>query len=174
MIRDLKIHTKYHIEPTQRVFSLFLFCCRPVKCPQCPVTFMENEKWRLKRHMVMHSRVFEYNCHLCNKMFRRKYNRDKHVRTHLQIRTFHCEYCAQTFLTGEGLRNHIGVHTGERRYKCGLCPMAFNFTASCSQHRRKHLGPSGNYQCEKCSEQIESFRRFKMHMDVCMPGRLLL
>lgn len=135
---------------------------------------MESEKWRLARHMVMHSRHFEFSCHLCSAVFKRKYNRDKHVKTHLQIRKFFCEYCPQSFLTGEGLRNHVGVHTGERRYKCGLCPMAFNFTASCSQHRRKHLDASGNYKCEKCACEIESFTRFKMHLAVCMPGRLLV
>lgn len=122
--------------------------------------------YKLRRHMVSHTNVREFQCDICNRYFARMESRDKHLQTHLQERQHACIHCDKRFMSRSGLRNHIGIHTGEHNFKCGLCPLSFLYSSSAAKHRRTHqLVDGSGYRCQICLLTFNHFNLLRAHMN---------
>mmetsp|Transcript_40134 Transcript_40134/g.64497 ORF Transcript_40134/g.64497 Transcript_40134/m.64497 type:complete len:163 (-) Transcript_40134:844-1332(-) len=101
---------------------------KPYKCPSCD--FRCTTKHSFERHKAKHEKTPEqasFDCPICGKMFRQKYNAVVHARVH--SRTKGVRKCA---ICGEGLndtifyRQHMRQHRSAQPYRCSICKAAFS------------------------------------------------
>ncbi|KAF7731583.1 hypothetical protein EC973_009347 [Apophysomyces ossiformis] len=83
-----------------------------------------------------------YQCHVCSRMFSRRYNLSTHIRTHDKNRQkeFGCEHCPKAFDRKHDLARHVAtVHHGERSFPCHRCSSIFSRKDALTRHTlQKH------------------------------------
>ncbi|KAK7089692.1 zinc finger protein 721-like [Littorina saxatilis] len=128
---SLKRHTRLHTGQN---------LCR---CLHCGRTFLENSG--LKKHLQRQScqqekkpvKSFLYPCHLCQKVFTKRYILLRHMKTHLGLRPFACDKCDKSFTESSSLKRHYRQHTGERPYWCGGCKKTFTDAGVLKKHKHR-------------------------------------
>jgi hypothetical protein len=102
------------------------------ECEQCQKTF--SRATHLKRHMVTHFGIRNYNCDVCNKAFARLDHLKNHILSHADKRPFECTECTKTFARGEQLRKHKETRHSDRPRAelktviCEICNKGFTTT----------------------------------------------
>ena len=78
-----------------------------------------SQKGNLKKHIeAKHSIGKNYNCNMCEKVFKTKQNLKYHIETtHTEI-SHKCDQCLSTFTHRMCLKEHMKIHTGEKLYPC--------------------------------------------------------
>ena len=79
---------------------------RAGKCPVC-----RREVYNVKRHMVRHTGLRQYQCGICGKRFGKGDNLKVHMRTHTGEKPYTCDFCGMAFTTNGNLKSHRRVHT---------------------------------------------------------------
>ena len=84
--------------------------------------------------------VHNYQCTICQKMFRLPSQLNSHVEiAHETMKypgKYHkCDSCEKIFNTAQGLKDHINsVHAGQKDHKCASCGKGFSKAESLQQH----------------------------------------
>lgn len=164
-------------------------------CDVCQAKF--STKHTLKRHMLIHLNIKQFNCSICNKSFRSKYYFMQHAKTHedLSLRVENrvkCDYCDKSFQWKSSLRRHLESHQLRGPY---ICPCGFQratyhtfryHTSRCSQYSKKvgrqrvadrvdSLEKAVNEDAEEkdvftCQDDFSSRIDFDEHVKVCENG----
>ncbi|ESN96913.1 hypothetical protein HELRODRAFT_147306, partial [Helobdella robusta] len=76
-------------------------------CSFCHKTFLFKSKYH--EHLPVHTSERPFQCHLCTRTYKYKYDLRVHLRTHLGIPTKSttCPFCCSKFNTNKQLRQHI-------------------------------------------------------------------
>mmetsp|Transcript_38050 Transcript_38050/g.61831 ORF Transcript_38050/g.61831 Transcript_38050/m.61831 type:complete len:340 (+) Transcript_38050:103-1122(+) len=137
---------------------------KPYKCPSCD--FRCTTKHSFERHKAKHEKTPEqasFDCPICGKMFRQKYNAVVHARVH--SRTKGVRKCA---ICGEGLndtifyRQHMRQHRSAQPYRCSICKAAFSNITGLRMHSTSH--PRMLYQCQICDKSFLGEARYHNHV----------
>lgn len=106
-------------------------------CSECGQMFLTSGT--LKKHLkTQHFDPQIYECHVCQKIFKRKDKLNNHLSIHTGFRPFLCDLCPKKFITKTKLKEHQRRHLGEKRFSCLLCSKLY----SGSHDLRKHLEKS--------------------------------
>lgn len=137
--------------------------------------FRVKIEYQLKKHLLTHSEVPQFQCNLCDKAFRTNYSLKHHLQTHAGkvVKKFVCDYCSMGFRTNEELK----VRLYSRIYLM-VQPLWFKwlnighffsihtiFTHNndVQDHRSMHTGEK-RFKCEHCSSDFGARSSFYTHL----------
>lgn len=156
------------------------------RCNICLKTFANPNN--LKRHMMIHSDIREFECDICFKKFRQKITMQTHRLTH--VHPFTCSNCDKTFPTRDALNNHndsgecskskvikvkaelmktvkqeVTTNLGKLLgYACSLCKKMFSVESALEQHvESTHIINPTELLCSECGEVLPSKKDMQMH-----------
>lgn len=157
------------------------------RCSICFKTFANPNN--LKRHMMIHSGIREFECDICFKRFHQKITMQTHRLTHMD--PYSCNQCDETFENKDELAAHkdngectkskvvkvkeellktvkqeittsIGKVVG---YACSLCKKMFSLEAALEQHvESTHIVDPAELLCSECGEVLPSKKDMQTHI----------
>ena len=79
-------------------------------CSYCSKTF--SEKYRLRRHINIHTKEIKYPCRFCDKQFIHDSSRKRHENSHTPIGTkiYMCRFCDRQFTDSASCKRHETLH----------------------------------------------------------------
>jgi zinc finger protein PLAG1 len=89
----------------------------------------------------------------CDKKFTSKFKLKRHILIHSQTKTFSCDICRRSFRRKDHLKNHEKVHDpGKTVYTCAYagCARAYNSLSSFKKHQAMHSAEEGQLDCKIC------------------------
>lgn len=157
------------------------------KCDLCSKTFANPNN--LKRHMMIHSGIREFECDICLKRFHQKITMQTHRLTHMN--PFACNQCDMTFENKTAMQSHkesdecsmskvkkvkeelmktvkqeIKTNFGKLLgYACSLCKKMFSLETALEQHvESTHMIDPNELLCSECGEVLPSKKEMQSHM----------
>lgn len=157
------------------------------RCNVCLKTFANPNN--LKRHMMIHSGIRQFECDICFKRFHQKITMQTHRLTH--IHPFACNECDETFPSKADLVTHkesnectkskvqkvrdelmktakheITTNLGKLLgYACALCKKMFSVESALEQHiDTVHLVDPNELLCSECGEVLTSKKDMHTHI----------
>lgn len=147
-------------------------CRLPPKVVHCNLCNFNTTFGNMKTHMIFShggGRAlgnFEYQCHICDKLFRLSTSLENHLVTHNEIRDFHCTYCKASFRKQNYLRLHIdGVHLKKRPNKCDKCDAAYLISNDLKRHKMQKHSTDRPFQCYYCQKTFGMAIYLKNHIN---------
>ena len=105
----------------------------------------DNEKWNCKWS----------NCSKSNHAFKSRYRIVRHMLVHTGNKPHSCSTCSKTFARRENLKIHERIHTGEKPFACrhvddngSKCQKKFTNSSDRIKHERSHT--RNRYGCPSC------------------------
>ncbi|XP_015275017.1 PREDICTED: zinc finger protein 579 [Gekko japonicus] len=112
----------------------------PKKAYECSVCCKPfKSKYDLATHFLIHTGALPFQCGRCGKRFRRLSHLKQHDVTHTAARPFQCVMCQKEFKRLADLARHRQVHEGDKPHQCGVCHKFFSRSYSLLRHQRGHL-----------------------------------
>jgi uncharacterized Zn-finger protein len=141
------------------------------KCDFNECKFETNQRFRLKRHKLIHSGIKKCLCEWpgCESRFATNSNLRKHVKVvHMNERQFKCHWpeCNEDFLRSESLETHINkVHKNSMPFQCQKCDKSYGSERHLTKHLKFVHENSVKYDCSysDCSYSSKSLRALKIH-----------
>ncbi|CAB3229781.1 unnamed protein product [Arctia plantaginis] len=157
------------------------------RCNVCLKTFANPNN--LKRHMMIHSGIREFECDICFKRFHQKITMQTHRLTHMH--PYSCNQCEKTFQTKSNLTAHkesnectkskvikvkeelmktvkqeITTNLGKLLgYACSLCKKMFSVESALEQHvESTHIVDPTDLLCSECGEVLPNKRDMQAHI----------
>ncbi|XP_030833383.1 zinc finger protein 708 isoform X1 [Strongylocentrotus purpuratus] len=135
----------------------------------------------------------QYQCAVCLKCCKRKFDLKRHLLTHSNIRErpHNCPHCDKRFLTASHLRQHLRAHAGIKPFECEECGKTFARSSEVTRHKVVHQrgGVAGNsiensveedqdaipvsvvsamgslsYECTDCAETFLNKKDLQLHL----------
>ncbi|XP_055696311.1 zinc finger protein 260-like [Lutzomyia longipalpis] len=147
---------------------------RPLSPYQCDIcgTFALHLH-ALKRHMSIHSGDMPFNCDICHKDFRTRYQLTEHQRKHIpkaeKDDKYKCDICQKKFKFRQSLKKHKDhQHTNSRKlYLCNFCGGKFVSEATLLHHQTTHDGEAPRtHKCDQCGRIFEKLKYFNHHRKI--------
>ncbi|GFO12014.1 Zinc finger protein 749 [Plakobranchus ocellatus] len=94
-----------------------------LKCHLCPAGFLTQNG--LTRHLNnVHSSLMPYQCEICGKRCKQKFNLRVHMRIHSDVKKFPCNFCDQGFNYKSSLQGHLrSKHSSETIFEANITPV---------------------------------------------------
>ncbi|KAB7502195.1 Zinc finger protein [Armadillidium nasatum] len=131
------------------------------QCPECD--YSSNQRYILKRHMIVHSNLKIFNCIHCNYSCNRKTNLNKHLLIHSETKLFKCNECEFACNEKQGLVRHMLIHSKTKLHKCNQCEYACNRKEYLTKHMLSHNNIN-LFQCSECSYACNYKHSLSRHM----------
>ena len=124
-------------------------------CLKCDYT---NElRYKTIRHCYKHTKIFPYQCEMCDEMFRDDRACKEHViRDHDGVKQYSCDQCNTMFTSKTSLQSHLKRHTiPADLFKCEVvgCDFSSNLKGTLQKHvERKHTTENKTHLCNSCGK----------------------
>ncbi|XP_065904126.1 zinc finger protein 431-like [Dysidea avara] len=149
---------------------------RPHQCQQCSKLF--KDKYKLKRHLLIHTGKKPYQCQHCDKSFRDKPDLKRHLLTHSKVKAYQCTHCDKTFTRSDSFQRHLLIHSGKCEtphqcahcikafsYQCTHCDKTFTRSDSLQRHLLIHSGKRETpHQCAHCIKAFSTKSKLNAHL----------
>ena len=102
----------------------------------------------------------------CEKKFTSKFKLKRHILIHSQNKTFSCDTCNRAFRRKDHLKNHEKVHDpGKTVYSCNYtrCPRTYNSISSFKKHQAMHSAEEGQLDCKICKTILDNQVCFSLY-----------
>lgn len=171
-LKTLSQSTKYRCEECSKCFNgnyklrrhmLSHSKVKPFQCEECQQRF--SQRGHLKEHMRKHTGSRPFECTECGSSFTRSGNLKTHMRIHTGEKVYNCEYCAKPFSRYNGLQKHLTVHTGAKPYSCSYCGKCFSQLGHMRTHERRHTGVKP-YRCHICEKTFADGSDYRRHTKI--------
>ncbi|XP_024937987.1 zinc finger protein 3 isoform X13 [Cephus cinctus] len=137
-----------------------------LKCEECDRVCVNKEL--LRKHKIVHSKVFRHECQICGKKFKRSTELKIHGRTHSSERNFACELCGSAFKLKSQLVAHARRHTADYRVFCKLCGKGFHNNSDYQSHNKvKHVAKE--HACPSCGRSYREASLLRRHQRIHQP-----
>lgn len=148
---------------------------RPYACDNCSKAF--SSKFKLMRHVLIHSDQRQYRCTTCDKTFHRKDHLKNHIKVHNPVkRRYKCEKedCGKEYSSILSFKKHNAVHSVEEgSLDCKICGNLFSSKEDIVTHLKIHSGSrtmktpaDRKYHCERCDRSFFTGKDVRRHMVV--------
>lgn len=124
-------------------------------CLECGDEFCDMEE--LARHEVSGHESKGFQCHVCDKVFTRKYHLDRHM---------HLTACSGKPPPGESLLIQHTAHTNPTAHPCDICGKVYTRLDNLREHQRVHAGEvtrRKKHQCPQCNKTFHGASLLKIH-----------
>lgn len=147
-----------------------LFFCTETGCGRA-----FSSKFKMMRHMLIHSGERQFQCSLCDRCFHRKDHLKNHLQVHNPNKVIHtCNHCGKRYSSLLSYRKHLALHAAESGdLSCKLCGKIFEGKEQIMYHLKVHSGsralkgPSERkYKCDQCDRCFFTRKDVKRHMVV--------
>ncbi|KFM80436.1 Zinc finger protein PLAGL1, partial [Stegodyphus mimosarum] len=141
--------------------------------PGCPRTF--SSRFKLVRHILIHSGERRFQCTSCGRRFHRKDHLKNHLQVHNPNKILHsCELCQKTYCSLLSYRKHLALHAAEAGdLVCKLCGKMLEDRDGIMHHLKVHTGsrtlrgPSERkFPCDRCDRSFFTKKDVKRHLVV--------
>ncbi|XP_041971199.1 zinc finger protein OZF-like [Aricia agestis] len=139
---------------------------KPFQCDKC------DRQYTVKTNLIKHlsgpeckkkEPEGELQCHVCNKMFLKKFLLQSHLKRHSTERPFKCSICHSNYKYKSTVLRHEQLHKGIKPYSCKICRKTFTHPGLIKPHMRKHTGEKP-YQCDLCLKWFSHKHNLQRHM----------
>ncbi|MEQ2284530.1 hypothetical protein AMECASPLE_022629 [Ameca splendens] len=130
------------------------------QCDVCGRVF--KYKYNFQRHHRVHSGEKPFRCKMCGKVFAQRSHLKEHMTTHTGERPFSCETCGKGFSRRFNLKVHRKTHTDERPFSCETCGKRFRERWYVKFHRRTHTGEKP-FSCDTCDKSFYAVSQLNVH-----------
>ncbi|KAG5669482.1 hypothetical protein PVAND_017369 [Polypedilum vanderplanki] len=123
-----------------------------------------NKVKHLKEHKkFMHSKNDKnFQCHLCNKIFKLNGVLQKHIKTH--NKQYQCKICGHKFAVIGKLNQHMKYHDGQ--FKCKICFKKFTQQGHLRNHMKTHAENRPKpFKCELCEYSTDIKQSLERHLE---------
>uniref|UniRef100_A0A663N2Z2 C2H2-type domain-containing protein n=1 Tax=Athene cunicularia TaxID=194338 RepID=A0A663N2Z2_ATHCN len=111
------------------------------------------------------SRLKEYRCVDCWKVFTRRSHLTHHRRFHTGEKPYKCWDCGKSFTESGRLLCHRRTHTKDKPFLCTTCGKYFFFSSDLIKHQRSHTGERP-YVCSHCESFWQSYHLWRHQLAV--------
>ena len=113
-------------------------------------------------HMREKHPKFNFQCSLCQALFKSYNGAYCHTQTHFQLH-YVCDICGHRSQYPGGLESHMKTHTKTKLIPCTWrgCKKAFTSKKSIWQYLQAHSPDT--WKCEKCDKTFQAFSYFCQH-----------
>lgn len=120
---------KYHYMRAKHMTEVHGIKTGDYKCTACDNIYAsaKQRNRHIKRHHLMERK---HKCPLCDTKFFSKYDIKKHMVKHTGVKEFQCKICSKSYSARSSLAGHMRIHNNDRRFKCDVC--GFSFVQKCS------------------------------------------
>ncbi|GFY71842.1 zinc finger protein PLAGL1 [Trichonephila inaurata madagascariensis] len=141
--------------------------------PGCPGTF--SSRFKLLRHILIHSGERRFQCTNCGRRFHRKDHLKNHLQVHNPNKVLHsCDLCPKSYSSLLSYRKHIALHAAEAGdLVCKLCGKMLEDREGIMHHLKVHTGsrtlrgPSERkFPCDRCDRAFFTKKDVKRHLVV--------
>ena len=124
-------------------------------CINCDYT--NDLRYKTVRHCFKHTKIFPYQCELCDEMFRDDRACKEHVtRDHDGVKQYSCDQCATKFTCKTSLQSHLKRHAiPSDIFKCEIvgCNFSTNLKGTLQKHvERRHTAENKTHLCNSCGK----------------------
>ncbi|CAH1109147.1 unnamed protein product [Psylliodes chrysocephalus] len=134
---------------------------KPFKCDNCSKRF--NRKGCLRRHLLLHYDEKSFECDICSKKFNQKSYLQRHLINHSNTKPFKCDICCKGFNAKYSLQQHLITHSSKKSFKCDICFKDFSFKSAVQRHLKIHSGLKP-FKCNICCKEFYNKSTFKTHL----------
>lgn len=137
-----RIHKCFHCDAEFYYFSTYKIHInnvhnqnRPYQCHLCEKSYKKKDS--LDQHVLMHQNRRKYRCPTCNSSFNRNSDLKYHMRVHGERNLYTCHLCEAKYVSLANLKLHlITIHEGKRPWTCQNCTNAFRTKATMLKHTK--------------------------------------
>ncbi|XP_055691565.1 zinc finger protein 540-like [Lutzomyia longipalpis] len=123
----------------------------------------EEKKFKTtKEFLSAYLKPGDTKCSLCGKEYKWKASLKRHVLTHSNIKEFECPKCPRAFVDNDRLKQHMQVHFQEK-HKCKICGHFFKNRAYLRTHQKRHTDHM-KYKCYMCGQRFVNYETIKLHI----------
>lgn len=119
----------------------------------------------LVQHMNLHTNPNAYQCELCNKNFKSKFNLGLHhmkIHGRAEDKPFKCDRCTQAFHKEYMLRNHMSSH---EKVQCPQCERILSSKTALNVHIiNMHSDVDRRMICDSCGQEFLNKLCFERHV----------
>lgn len=142
---------------------------KSVACLSCHKEFPSMS--RLNKHMLIHDPRYHYQCKMCNKGFKRKFDYEKHYnKMHTtKIKSYQCDQCTESYMyLGDLNRHKIIKHEAGLEYKCKTCDKKFRNKSNFKRHcTTVHKLVNESYKFDECNQGFTNLPVLNQHKTQC-------
>ena len=146
-------HKLLHLDHSERAHAMDNDATLGMAMAQCKVCGKVFTKGNLKRHMLSHDDVRNFQCSTCGKSYIDKKSLKNHIAIIHEGKTadFQCKICSKTFTRRTGLAAHLLLHSGNHKwYNCKFCTSTYKDKRNLVNHLER------NHQMKLDDEEITS------------------
>lgn len=150
----------------------------PFSCTVCGRRFAV--KYRLHRHMIIHTGEKPFVCNECGKAFTTNAYLKSHMARHTNELTYLCSTCGKRFADRIAWRYHKRVHDLARRtnnltvkeHICWVCGFQFNRASNLARHELKHRNSEEFlHKCDECGRKFRTKEGYRYHIGQHAPEK---
>lgn len=145
------------------------------KCMHIGCARLFSSRFKLVRHILIHSGERRFSCSSCGRRFHRKDHLKNHLQVHNPNKLLHtCQLCRKTYCSQLSYRKHVAFHYAESGdLVCKLCGKTCDSRESIMHHLKVHTGsrtlrgPSERkFPCDRCDRSFFTKKDVKRHLVV--------